>query len=194
MNSPFRNVKSYSVVCGFRGAGQFLPHLKVFWEKVNGQTAEIATAFLQGQLEAESRGSLSFFGIPIERNLAISAGPIVCLSILLFFWLHIRQFRVVAAEVNSVPQYPFVALFKSPFAALAVIFVTVLVLPVAANVELLARFGQLHERSTQISCVAFVGIVALSILSIVELQREKALVRLVTSRISIPKSHGLLRE
>jgi len=153
--------------------GDVFPHLKLSWEKVNGLTPEAATVFLQGQLEAGSRGSLSFFGIPIERSLAISAAPIVCFSILLFLCLHVRQFRSIATEVNSVPRYPFVPLFQSPVAALLVTYVTVLVLPILANEELLRRFGQFQERSTQIGAAFSVGTVGLCSWCVIELQRMR---------------------
>ncbi len=129
--------------------GQVFPHLKQFWEKLNALNAEQATVFLQEQLEATTRGTLSFFGIPVERSLAISAGPIVSFSILLFLCLHIRHFRSIAVEIDSVPHHPFVLLFRGAMGALLVTYATVLVLPVLANEELLRRFGNWEERSTK---------------------------------------------
>lgn len=129
--------------------GQVFPHLKKFWEKLNALNVEEATVFLQEQLEASTRGTLSFFGIPVERSLAISAGPIVCFSILLFLRLHIRHFRSLAVEIDTAPRYPFLPLFGGAMGALFVTYATVLVLPVLANEELLRRFGNWDERSTK---------------------------------------------
>jgi hypothetical protein len=129
--------------------GQVFPHLKLFWEKVNGLTLQEATIFLQEQIEASTRGTLSFFGIPLERSLAILAGPVISFSILLFLCLHIRHFRIVSDGVDDVPRYPFVLLFKGALGALLVTYITVFVLPVTANVELLRRFGNWEEQSTR---------------------------------------------
>ncbi len=129
--------------------GQVFQHLKRFWEKVNALSVEEATVFLQEQLETSTRDTLYFFGIPVEKSLAISAGPIVSFSILLFLCLHIRHFRSIAVEIDSVPHYPFLPLFRGAMGALLVTYATVLVLPVLANEELLRRFGNWEERSTK---------------------------------------------
>jgi hypothetical protein len=133
--------------------GEVFPHLKLFWEKVNGLTPEQATVFLREQLEESTRGTLSFFGIPVERNLAIATAPIVCFSILLFLVLHIRHLRQISDGIAWIPTYPFVPIFKGAVGALLVTYITVLALPIAANAELLMRFGTWEDGSTKVGAV-----------------------------------------
>jgi hypothetical protein len=57
--------------------GIVFPHLKIFWNRVSGLPPEMASVFIENELEASTRGSLSFFGIPVERSVAISAGPAI---------------------------------------------------------------------------------------------------------------------
>jgi hypothetical protein len=133
--------------------GEVFPSLKKFWEKVNDLNVGEATVFLQEQLDSSTHGTISFFGIPVERKLAISAGPIVCFSILMFLCLHLRHFRSVAEELREPPDYPFVPLFRGAAGALFVTYVTVFVLPVVANEELLRRFGNWEEQSTKLGAV-----------------------------------------
>jgi hypothetical protein len=153
--------------------GEALPNLKQFWERLSSLTVEQATGFVQEQLETSARGTLSFFGIPVERSLAISAGPIVCFSILLFFCLHVRQFRTVTEDVNVVPSYPFAALFQSPVAAISVIYFTVLLLPVFSNTALLWKFGRLQEVSTQLGMGFSIATLGLSVWCVIELHRMR---------------------
>jgi hypothetical protein len=140
-----------------RRSGQIFPHVKLFWERVSLLTPEQATAFLEQQLESSAHGTLSFFGIPVERQLAVPAGPVVCFAILLFLCLHLRHFRLMARERNCSKYFPWVPLFRNAPGALIVTYVTLLILPVLANEELLRRFGDIHEGSSKLG-VAFAAL------------------------------------
>jgi hypothetical protein len=133
--------------------GEVLPYLKAFWEKVNGLTPDEATVFLHEQLEATTHGTVSFFGIPVETRLAISASPVICFSILLFLCLHVRHVRMLAGGIEEAAAFPFAPLFKSAASALVVTYVTVLILPILANAELLGRFGDWADLSTKVGAV-----------------------------------------
>ncbi len=154
--------------------GIALPNLKKFWDKVNGFSVDQATIFFQEQLESSKRGTLSFFGIPVERSLAISAGPVICFSILLFLCLHVRHFRSVAPEANEARDYPWVPLFKGVWGWF-VTFVTILILPVLANAVLLTRFGHWQEQSTKmgtVSAILTLGVGVWTLIEINKLRRE----------------------
>ena len=151
--------------------GEFLPHLKMFWEKVNGLAPEAATVFLEEQLEATTRGTVSFFGIPVETRLAISASPIVCFSILLFLFLHIRHVRLMQGNIESAANFPFAPLFKGASGGLLVTYATVLVLPTLAVVELLTRFGDWSQWSTRIGAVFAVMTTATGVWAVFEIHR-----------------------
>jgi len=125
------------------------PHLKVFWDRVSSLTDNEATVFLQEELSSTSRGTLSFFGIPVERGLALSAGPIACLSILLFLGLHLGHCRTLAIDRESIAAYPWVPLFRT-FMAQAATYISVLCLPTIANVILLKSYGHWAEWGTKI--------------------------------------------
>jgi hypothetical protein len=151
--------------------GEVLPHLKMFWEKVNGLTPEAATVFLEEQLEATTRGTVSFFGIPVETRLAISASPVICFSILLFLCLHIRHVRLTQGSIEAAVNFPFAPLFKSASGALLVTYATVLVLPTLAVWELLTRFGDWTQWSTRVGTVFAVLTTLTGVWTVVEIHR-----------------------
>jgi hypothetical protein len=151
--------------------GEILPHLKLFWEKVNGLTPDEAMVFLNEQLEATTRGTVSFFGIPVETRLATSASPVICFSILLFLSLHVRHVRLMSANIEEAADFPFAPLFKGALGALVVTYVTMLILPILANAELLRRFGDWAELSTQIGAVSTVLTGATGIWAVTEIHR-----------------------
>lgn len=131
--------------------GVVFPHLKIFWHQINQHTPDQATVFLQEESEANTRGTLSFFGIPVERRLAISAGPVLSFCILLFMGLHLVHLRSLPLT-NEAIKYPWVALFRS-WLAKTVTFTSLLILPVSANSALIYRYGQISEWSSRISVI-----------------------------------------
>jgi hypothetical protein len=66
------------------------PHLKPFWERIGAMGIDNATMFLQERIESTTRGSLTFFGVSVDRDLVLWVGPGLCAFLLLFFWLHLR--------------------------------------------------------------------------------------------------------
>jgi len=133
--------------------GTLLPHLKAFWHQINQDGSDQAIVFLQEELAANTRGTLSFFGIPVERSLAVTAGPVATFCILLFMGLHLMHFRSLSPDNGAIRDYPWVALFHSTLAA-ATAYASILILPTAANGVLLYRFGQTKEWSTRIGTFA----------------------------------------
>lgn len=129
------------------------PHLKVFWHQVNQDNPDQATVFLQEELEANTRGTLSFFGIPVERSLAISAGPVVSFCILLFMVLHLMHLRSLSPDGDVIRSYPWVALFRSKLAA-ATTWASLLFLPVVVNAALIQRYGQIGDWSSRIGMIS----------------------------------------
>lgn len=151
--------------------GEVLPHLKLFWDKVNGLTPDEAMIFLHEQLEATTRGTVSFFGIPVETRLAISASPVICFSILFFLCLHVRHVRLLSANIEEAAEFPFAPLFKGTSGALVVTYATVLLLPIFANLDLLRRFGDWAEWSTKVGAAFAVLAGATAIWTVVEIHR-----------------------
>jgi hypothetical protein len=147
-------------------SGGVFPHLKVFWARVSGMGIESATLFLQDQIESTRRGSLSFFGIAVDRSLVIWAAPGICTCLLLFFVLHFRHLMRTrtANDLGEATAYPWIVSFSDRVSGF-VSYVTVLVLPAATNVLLLVKHGSLPELASRAGIVltvllALVGCVA----------------------------------
>jgi hypothetical protein len=132
--------------------GIVFPRLKIFWSQINQDTPDQTVVFLQEESEASTRGSVSFFGIPVERNLAIYAGPVACSSILLFLCLHLRHFRSLGASRDAIKVFPWVPLFAGVW-GISIAVLTILVLPTSANALLLIRFGHSTDVSNWLAMV-----------------------------------------
>jgi hypothetical protein len=149
-------------------SGVVFPSLKVFWHQINQDEPDQAIVFLQEESAANSRGTLSFFGIPVERSLAISAGPVVCFSILLFLCLHLRHFRSMVSSNDTIIFFPWVPLFRSIWGEIVTIM-TILVLPTIAIAVLLKRLGDWRELSTQIGLTFGAGVIGLGLWAFYEI-------------------------
>jgi hypothetical protein len=136
--------------------GTVFPNLKKYWDKVNSLPVDQAAALLQ-QLESSTHHTIAFFGIQVESTLAISAGPVVCFSILLFLCLHLRHFRSIAVGSDAIKLFPWVPFFRGVW-GLGVAYLTILALPAIANASLLLRFGRWPDVSTQFG-IAFRGLI-----------------------------------
>ena len=150
--------------------GVVFPNLKKFWDKVNSLPVDQAASLLQGLLESSTRGTISFFGIPVERSLAISAGPVTCFSILLFLFLHLTHFQSMATGSDVIMNYPWVPLFRGGW-GVVVAYVTLVGLPVIANEELLRRLGHWSELNTQIGVVFAVLVLGVGVWTLVEVHK-----------------------
>jgi hypothetical protein len=72
-------------------SGVVFPRLKPFWERIADMGTENATLFLQERIEATTHGSLSLFGVSVDRDLILLAGPAALSALMLFFLLHLRH-------------------------------------------------------------------------------------------------------
>jgi len=133
--------------------GNVFPHLKAFWHQVNQDGPDQAVVFLQEEMAANERGTLSFFGIPVERSHAVLAGPVAMFCILLFMGLHLMHFRSLSPSNDAIRSYPWVALFHS-WPAARIADASILVLPVLADGALLYKFGQTAVWSTRVGAIA----------------------------------------
>jgi hypothetical protein len=133
--------------------GNIFPRLKTFWHQVNQDAPDQAIVFLQEEMAANARGTLSFFGIPVERSHAVLAGPVAMFCILLFMGLHLMHFRSLSPSNDAIRSYPWVALFHS-WPAARIADASILLLPVLADGALLYKFGQTAEWSTRAGAIA----------------------------------------
>ena len=141
----------------------FLPSLRPFWGRVGTMTLDNATAFLEQQIESTTRGSLSFFGISVERSLVIWVGPALSLFVVVFFVLHLGHFlsisRTKPSESDQAAEYPWIISFPGRISG-ALGYVTLFVLPLAANVLLILRHGRWQDLSTKIGAGLIVFVLA----------------------------------
>lgn len=127
------------------------PKLKPFWERIADMGTENATLFLQERIEATTHGSLSLFGISVDRNLILLAGPATLSALVLFFLLHLRQINRSSwseGEFESGRDYPWIACFRDRLSGV-VTYICLLLLPIGSSVLLLFKHGQLDENTTR---------------------------------------------
>jgi len=146
-------------------SGALFPNLKLFWGRVGLMNVDGATVFLEDQIESTRRGSLSFFGITVERSLVIWVGPALCLSLLLFLVLHLRHLlqtsRGDPAVLGEAVTYPWVICFSDTLSSV-VSYSTLFVLPLIANLFLLLRHGDWQESTTRLGWAVLGGFVICS--------------------------------
>jgi hypothetical protein len=157
--------------------GTLFPHLKAFWPQINQDNADQAIVFLQEEMAANTRGTLTFFGISVERSHAVLAGPVAMFCILLFMGLHLIHFRSLPPDNDAISSYPWVALFNGPLAVVVAYF-SILILPVAPDGWLLYRFGRTAEWTTRIGVCASVLVFAEGMWILFEVGQLRKTVRL----------------
>lgn len=133
-------------------SGEVLPRLQPFWERIADMGIDNATLFLQERIESTTRGTLSLFGVSVDRDLVLWAGPLVLFSLMLFFWLHLRQANEALTDKKqgeSSRDYPWVVCFQGGISG-AVSYLTVIGVPLMASVLLLLEHGEREELSTKV--------------------------------------------
>jgi hypothetical protein len=134
-------------------SGVVFPKLKPFWERIADMGTENATLFLQERIEASTHGSLSLFGVSVDRDLVLMAGPGALFAVLLFFWLHLRQVSVAAswnqAGIESTKEYPWIVCFGDWLSGV-VSYGCLIVLPVGSSLLLLLRHGESADDTTRL--------------------------------------------
>lgn len=132
-------------------SGVVFPKLKPFWERIADMGTENATLFLQERIEATTHGSLNFFGISVDRDLVLLAGPAALSALMLFFLLHQRHLNDdpswTRAEARSCEEYPWIACFRGWFNG-AVTYGCLIGLPIGASLLLLIKHGEIKYTST----------------------------------------------
>jgi hypothetical protein len=119
-----------------------------FWKGLSLMDVQSATSYLQNKLDSMNTETVSFFGISVNKAVALWAGPLVCLMIEWLILLHFKHLSALA-DVNAIARdYPWIALFPGRLNGLTT-YSSLLILPVTTNVLLLFRYGHTGEVSTQ---------------------------------------------
>jgi hypothetical protein len=132
-------------------SGVVFPKLKPFWERIADMGTENATLFLQERIEATTHGALNLFGVAVDRDLVLLAGPAALSALMLFFFLHLKHANDAPpldhAESRSSKEYPWIACFPGWFSS-AVTYGCLIGLPIGASLLLLIKHGELKETTT----------------------------------------------
>jgi len=132
-------------------SGVVFPKLKPFWERIADMGTENATLFLQERIEATTHGSLSLFGVSVDRDLVLLAGPAALSALMLFFLLHLKHVNTEASwdkgEVKSRKDYPWIACFPDWLSGM-VTYGCLIGLPIGSSLLLLVKHGEPTEDTT----------------------------------------------
>ena len=136
-------------------SGVVFPRLKPFWERIADMGTENATLFLQERIEATTHGSLNLFGVSVDRDLILLAGPAALSALMLFFLLHLRQMNIgeswsegeVKSSKDSSKDYPWIACFRDRLSG-AVTYGCLIGLPIGSSLLLLFKHGELADYTT----------------------------------------------
>jgi hypothetical protein len=144
-------------------SGIVFPKLKPFWERVADMGANNAALFLQERIEATTRGTLNLFGVSVDRDLILLAGPAALLALMLFFLLHLRQVNAPAPwsklEIESAREYPWIACLQDRLSGLAT-YLCLIVLPIGASFLLLFKHGESGDSTTRWGAILSLFLIA----------------------------------
>lgn len=146
-----------------QASGTVLPNLKGFWSRVAIMDIESATLFLQQQIESNKRGAtLSFFGIPVDTELAVWAGPTTCFFVLFFFFLHFRRFKELSEPSFTLHEFPWIALFPDHLSG-TVAYASLVILPIVSSARLVWRYGQINDGATKVGAIITFALLGIGI-------------------------------
>jgi hypothetical protein len=118
-----------------------------FWRSLSiEKDVDTAISSLQKKLDSINTETTSFFGISVNKNIALWAGPFVCLAIEWFFLRHLCQVSALASSREMMKNYPWVAMFPGWQNGLTA-YISLLVFPVMTNLLLLIRYGHTRDLS-----------------------------------------------
>ena len=144
-------------------SGIVFPKLKPFWERVADMGANNAALFLQERIEATTRGTLNLFGVSVDRDLILLAGPAALLALMLFFLLHLRQVSAPASwskqEIESAREYPWIACFQDRLSGFAT-YLCLIILPIGASFLLLFKHGESGDNTTRCGAILSLFLIA----------------------------------
>jgi hypothetical protein len=119
-----------------------------FWRSL-GIEKDVDTAIfsLQKKLDSINTETTSFFGISVNKNIALWAGPFVCFAIAWFFLRHLSQINALGYSRETLQSYPWVAIFPGWLSGLTT-YISLLFLPPVANLPLLYNYRHSRDLST----------------------------------------------
>jgi hypothetical protein len=119
-----------------------------FWRSLSiEKDVDTAISDLQKKLDSINTETTSFFGISVNKDIALWAGPFVCFAIEWFFLRHLRQVSTLGSSRDMMKDYPWVAMFPGWWSGLTT-YISLLFLPAVANLPLLVRYGHSRDLST----------------------------------------------
>lgn len=147
----FKYLKDPSNQIGFMKAGQ-------------------AASYLQEKLDS-TRPGISFLGLYVEERLAVWAGPLITLALLLFFFVHLLHLNgALLPNHDLLSSFPWIGLFNDTLSRILT-HLSVIILPLYADASVLFRSGHFLEWATLLGCIFGSGTLVCSILAMREVNR-----------------------
>lgn len=137
-----------------------LPKSHQIWTEVRHATPYEAIAIVDQKL-MNGRQQLTFLGLSIDEGLTTILVPIILITFMLYFYVHLKFLRTLFANTTSVPVFPWPPLFQAPIARITSVLVPILILPLIADGLLAARIWQTLSGNEK-----FMEVVTFSILAI----------------------------
>jgi hypothetical protein len=176
-------------------SGVVFPKMRPFWERIEDLGADNAALFLQERIEASTHGSLSLFGVSVDRDLILLAGPATLLALMLYLLLHLKQVNAPETwdkhELESAKDYPWIACFPDLWSS-ATTYGFLVGLPIGSSLLLLLRKnGGLKESATYWGAGFTVALIALGVFTALAICRfRKHLQEVQTPSEAPSKDHG----
>lgn len=117
------------------------PKLKklAFWKSLSLMDVETAASQLKGRLDSVNTETVAFFGISVNKTVALWAGPLVCFMIEWLFLLHLENLSNQVIEAGIAKDCPWIALYNGRRSEWTT-YISLL-FPVMADLILLYNYG-----------------------------------------------------
>jgi hypothetical protein len=137
------------------GSQLWLPSLRPVWNDVKDLTIEGARDYLANTLY-EKRTTAEFGGISFDARAVSFVAPLGTIAILLYLGAFIRNLTLAHVRAGEpIQDFPWIVLF-SDFTSHVLTYTSIVLLPIVANVWLLAK----TSTWLQVSVILVIGIVA----------------------------------
>jgi len=144
----------------FYAAESIFPHLRSVWSGVKDKTPEDAMRVLFEKAQRK----VSFFGVEIDVQKVVVAGPILVLVLLWYLWCLVLHLRYICKnDLHSLRNFPWLPLLVGKPACVLCI-ISILVLPIVTLCLLWWQFRDINGWARYISTITTILSIILSII------------------------------
>jgi hypothetical protein len=161
-----------SLIGGTNSSPVILPALEEVWQEVSHSTPDDAVALIDAKLSG-TRRSLSMLGITVDERVVVVAGSTVLMFLSVYLLAQLRNLASLLGKPDGSEKVPLAwPCFFSDWLSQMVSYVSILLLPVAAAISLIARAGRWSEPR---SVIALTATICILVSGISALRRLKAI-------------------